>query len=471
MEKRRIPFPFTIAEIAGIAGGKLYFKEEREIGSFQIDSRKVGPDDVFVAFKGERSDGHRYIGQAFEKGASVVIATALPEKIEGNLILVDDATAALGRLAAAYRKTLGMKTVGVTGSVGKTTTKQLVNGIFSRRFDTLATEGNFNNELGMPLTLLNAEGDREAAVLEMGMCARGEIEYLSLIARPEIGIITMIGTSHIEKLGSREEIRNAKMEITAGMPENGTLVLNADEPLLRNAEYRGTIVYAGFSSDADYIVSNIRPTDNGSVFDLTVKDGKTLKDLVLPVAGEHNVKNAALAIAAAFAAGLTETEVREGLAVFENTGYRQKLETVSDILLIEDCYNAARESMAAALAVLASKRKEGCRTVAVLGEMRELGSFAPDMHREVGMTAAETGVDLLLPYGGTDAAFIAEGAAEGGMNPDCILPPCPSDDPERAAEILKENLRPGDTVLFKASRALALENVIGHLKRILENNH
>ncbi len=468
MEQKCSVFPFSLSEVARITGGKAYIGKEHPVGRFRIDSRQLEPGDVFVAFRGEKVDGHRFIGQAWEKGASCVICTVLPEEIGGNLILVDDATAALGRLAAAVRGTMTMKTVAVTGSVGKTTTKQLIRGLLAGTYTTLATEGNSNNELGLPLTLLNAGNGHDAAVLEMGMCARGEIEYLSLIARPEIAVITMIGTSHIEKLGSREEIRNAKMEIVAGMPEDGTLILNADEPLLRGVSYAGKTVYVGFAEDADYRITGIRQTEEGSFFDLSVRGGSVLKELYLPALGEHNVKNAALAAAAGFAAGLDAERIRTGLAGFENTGYRQKLETVNGVYLIEDCYNAARESMAAALAVLASKKRT--RSVAVLGEMRELGAYAAEMHREVGRKAAATGVDLLLPYGGEDARSIAEGALEAGMAPACVLPPCPADEPERAAKVLKEILRPGDTVLFKASRALALENVIENLKKEFENS-
>ena len=454
------PSGFSLASLSSVAEaahGTLFCTKEACITGFTLDSRTVRPGDCFLAIKGEHTDGHRYIERAWQAGAALVIASRQPSVMppSGNLLLTDDVTAALGRIAHAHRMTLSPLTVAVTGSVGKTTTKQMIASILSADRKTLATAGNFNNELGLPLTLLSLRPEHRAAVLEMGMSARGEIEYLSLLAQPDIAVITCIGTAHMEALGSREAIRDAKMEITAGQRPGGTLILNGDEPLLAGID---RAVYVSLINPAsDFRAEHIRVQNGSTFFDLRTPSG-TIASLQIPVIGTHNVLDAAMACAVGITAGIGEETMRRGLLSFENTGMRQKIETVGGVTLIEDCYNACPESMTAALRVLSSFGHEGGRRIAVLGDMRELGSASAGLHRDIGHVCAAQQTDLLFTFG-KDAEQIAAGASECGKRPQEIFVNPDVNSPEKTAAALLSILQKGDTVLFKASRAVALERV------------
>ncbi|MDD6800910.1 MAG: UDP-N-acetylmuramoyl-tripeptide--D-alanyl-D-alanine ligase [Firmicutes bacterium] len=451
-----------IAEAADACGGKLFAESQRTIKGISIDSRRITEDDLFVAVKGEHFDGHNFISEALGAGAAAVLCERIPENIRGNFIVCGSTVAALGKLAAAYKESIDPFTVGVTGSVGKTTVKQFIYSVLSSKFFTCKTEGNQNNQLGLPISLLSLTEKHKAAVFELAMSGKGEIEYLSKLARPDVAVITCIGTSHIEYLGSRENIRDAKMEIVKGLKPGGKLILNGDEPLLSCVE--GAIYVSLYSETSQYRAYNIRFDGKYTVFDLKTPFG-IQKDIQITARGEHIVYDAALAYAVGAAAGIADPEIRSGLLSYEPAGMRQLIRVRNGITEICDCYNAAPESMKASLRVLCdSARRNGGRAVAVLGDMRELGDYSVKLHEEVGETAAKLGVDMLFTFG-KEASSIADGAEKSGMSAGAVYR-CPDLSCVRAiASAVAAALKSGDTVLFKASRAVEMERVTDFIER------
>lgn len=441
--------------------GRLY--AETPIFSVATDSREADLGSLFIAIKGERSDGHLYINKAAENGAICAIVEYIPENAPDICyIVVEDSVKALGRLAARYKNSLRPLTVAITGSVGKTTTKEFVYSVLSEKYKTLKTEANHNNHIGMPMTLLGLDESHKAAVLEMGMSAFGEISYLSKIGTPDIAIITNIGTSHIENLGSREGIRNAKLEISDGMKEDGVLILNGDEPLLAGIDGAYYVSMTGRRAYAN--VSNIISGENGMAFDITI-GGECTESIVIPVLGEHNVMDAAYAFVVGKLLGMGEFDIRRGLMSFQNVGLRQKVSKVGGNTLIEDCYNASPESMSASIFLLSKMAaRYGVKSCAVLGEMRELGSFSENGHRSVGRLVAEQKIDKLFTFGEL-AQVIADEAIKTGMNPKNVFCTNALDDYEALADKIVKNTAPTDIILFKASRAVALENAVELVKK------
>ena len=453
---------WTVGALAETVNGELYGEPAAIASALTTDSREVTDGAIFVAIRGENSDGHTYIAKAASMGAACILCDRMPEELPScPLILTADSVKALGLFAKAYKQQIAPLTVAITGSIGKTTTKEFVGAVLSEHYTTLKTPGNFNNHLGMPLTMLSLTEAHNCAVLEMGMSARGEIEYLSKLANPKIAVITTIGTSHIEHLGSREGIRDAKMEITLGMEQGGALVLDGDEPLLANIAGAHYVSLA--NPDAEYYISNIQQTETGSIFDLKA-GGEVYRQIEIPVIGAHNVKDAAYAFAVGCLADMNEAEIRRGLLNFRQTGMRQNFYELNGLWVIEDCYNAAPESMQASLKVLSSvaKTKSG-RKIAVLGEMRELGSYSPEGHYAVGKAAANEQVDLLFTFG-KDALNIAKGALENGLTASQIVSVESLDTPEAMADAICDLTVAGDVLLFKASRGVKLERVIALLK-------
>ena len=451
----------NLNDIAKITNGELFYSSSQIIKNISLDSREIEEGTLFIAIKGERFDGHDYIGRAFEDGAACILAERIPYKVKGNVILVDSTLEALAALARHHRRMVDPRTVAITGSVGKTTTKEFVYAVLKRRFHTHKTDKNFNNEIGLPLTILKMERDVEALVLEMGMSFKGEIAHLSRTAEPDLAIITNIGSSHIENLGSREGIRDAKMEITEGLRGNGKLMLNADEPLLAGIE---GAVYVGVDSEkADFRAVNIRDDGTGITFDV-VYDGGKCADLRINTLGRHNVLNAAFAYAVGHRFGMEDDEIRAGLLEFENAAMRQNIYDFEGKIFIEDCYNASPESMKASLAVLGrSASVRGGRRIAVLGNMLELGRYSRELHREVGAEVVKNNVDVLFCFG-VDAGEIGEGAIEAGMAAGNVVKVPDIGSATELGEKLKAELRPGDNVLFKASRGVKLERVIEYFK-------
>ncbi len=461
-------------EIAGAIGGKLYvYGEEREVTNITYDSRDVSEGSLFCAIKGERVDGHSFIKDVVSSGAAAVLAQSIPDGAESfgdySLILVDDTVDALGRLSGYYRGFSGAKAVGVTGSVGKTTTKDFIASVLGASFKTMKTQGNHNNEIGFPMTLFGLEPDTEIAVLEMGMSSRGEISFMTRLAKPDVAVITNIGTSHIASLGSRENICAAKMEIAEGMGRDGVLMINADEPLL--TEYRESVAPSKkevgiYNKNADYKAVNIRTNDTSMTFDV-LYDGRAAVNVEIPVLGRHNVYNALFAWAVGTSFGMSEQDIRRGLLGFEGTKMRQKIYEIGKITVIEDCYNAAPESMRAAIEVLVAKaKKSGGAPCALLGDMLELGDDSRLMHDQLGQFAAQMKVDRLYCYGEM-ADTVAEAAIKRGVRADNVYVCTDKNEPLRMAEMIAGSIKDGDILLVKASRGIAAEKVIEELKRLI----
>ena len=421
------------------------------------DSRKVQPGCIFVCFPGERVDGHDYAAKAYQAGAEYVIANHPVEGVpEDHLVICESSYLAMIRMASNYRTLFSPLMIGVTGSVGKTTTKEFCYAVLSAFGNTLKTEGNQNNEIGLPNTLFRLEDTTQYAVVEMGMSHLGEIARLVRAARPSAGIITMIGVSHLENLGTRENILKAKMEICQGLPDGAPLVLNADDDLLPTAQIPGRLrpVWFGIrSSSADVRAINIHTVGEGTGFTLVDNvDGETYEfSVTIPTAGVHTVYDALAAYTAATRLGLERARAARALASYQTTGMRQNIVQHGGVTFIEDCYNASPDSMKAALSVL--KALPNARKIALLGDMLELGDASESGHRETGEWAADAGVSLLIAYGPNSAAM-----AEAAKNRGIATVHC-----QTAAEVLQylqQSVRPGDAVLAKASHAMKLDEVL-----------
>ncbi len=426
------------------------------------DSRTAKPGDVFFALRGENFDGHRFLEAAQKAGCVFAVTEYIPAQCTLPCILVENTTKALGAFARAYKKLFHPLTLAVTGSVGKTTSKQFIYSVLSTKYPTNVTKGNFNNEIGLPLTLLNLHAGHRALLLEMGMNHKGEISYLSRLAEPDIAVITNIGSAHLENLGSREGIRDAKAEITQGMTKGGILILNGDEPLLQNLQAEGlTKIYIGTENETvAYRAENIRTREDHMLFDISFHGTEILRNIRINAIGKHNIYNALIGAVCGMLLGISEEDIRRGLLTFVPADMRQSISQQNGMTIIEDCYNASPESMRAGLDVLLHTANTGnLRPVAVLGDMRELGSISMQAHRSVGAYAAKIGISQLFTFG-KDAALIAQGAEEAGMPAENILTFENTENPEEAARLLKTVLKEGDAVLFKASRAVALERLI-----------
>ena len=448
----------SLADAAHFMGGKLCtaLGETRFFG-VSTDSRKVNIGDLFFALSGEKFDGHNFVDATVNAGAVCAVVSRAPAE---NIpyILVDDTKKALGALAKNYYSLFPSITVGITGSVGKTTTKEFIAAVLAEKYNAAKTEGNFNNEIGLPLTLLSFASPQNALALEMGMSARGEISRLSMIACPDIGVITNIGSAHLENLGTRENIALAKLEIADGMPNGAPLIMNGDEPLLKNLKNSKTnnIYVSLIDKNCEFFAYNIKEELETLSFDCTVR-GKVWQNVTIPTIGRHNVYNALCAIAVGTLADIDEHCIREGLMNFTQCAMRGGVVECEGIKIIEDCYNASPESMRAALDAL--RHIAGpARKVAFLGEMRELGRDSAKMHFFVGEYAAKAGVNILFTFG-KNAVEIANGALSAGLERENIICIEDTEDIHTAVEKLKNVIKKGDVILFKASRALRLERI------------
>lgn len=444
---------FSIDEVCSVTGGVLKQGENRRFGGIATDTRKIKPDDLFVALKGERFDGHDFVREAVKKGAAGVLASRNDIAVSGlntALIVVDDTLKGLQQLAGFHRQRFNIPVIAVTGSNGKTTTKDMISAVLSSRYDVLKTEANYNNEIGLPLTLLNLRPGHEAAVVEMGMRGKGQIIELAAIALPNIGVVTNVSETHIELLGSIDNIAAAKAELVQSIPQDGFVVLNADNDYVRtmNERTQARAIFYGVESFAcDVKADNIRIEGTGTVFALSYW-GK-FAEISVPALGKHNVYNALAAIAVGLELGLSIDEIKAGLAAFTATAMRLAVMKIANYTIINDAYNASPSSMAAAIDTL-TQLAEG-RRVAVLGDMLELGHIAVEAHRRVGRKLADNGVDIVVTVGSL-SRHIAEAAREYGVGTAIA---CQNHD--EAGSVLKEQLQPGDTVLIKGSRGMKME--------------
>ena len=463
-----------IAEVAKAVNGEIHLFGGTTCDTLclgiDIDSRKVADSDIFVAIKGERVDGNDYIASAVESGCVCIITRSIPQcvyEIKGDFacIVVDDPVDSVGRLAHYYKQRSNVKTIGVTGSVGKTTTKELIYAVLSEKFKVHKTEGNHNNELGLPLSMLSIERDAEIAVLEMGMSNFGEIERLSEIAEPDVGVITTIGSSHIETLGSRENICKAKMEITKGLKNDGELVLCGDEPLLlayRCSKYNPTYVSV-YNSEAEFRAVNVRYENNSTIFDIISKND-IVTNLIVPALGIHHVYSALFAFAIGVKFGLDNETIKNGFMKFKNAAMRQSVYEIGGVTIIDACYNASPESMRASIEVLCelSRQNNGARKMALLGDMRELGAETRQLHEKLGEFVAEKKLDKLFTYG-LAASSIAQSAKKAGMNEQDVFDNPDITDPLASGKAILSEIKSGDIILFKASRAMAAEKILSFL--------
>lgn len=462
--------PITVIETADAVQGRIV----REGGAAVItgvstDTRTLQPGNLFVALEGERFDGHDFLKEAADKGAAAVLIhnlnKTLPEDV--HTIVTGNTLTALQDLAAWYLRRFSLPVVAITGSTGKTTTKDMICNVLSRKFNVLKTQGNFNNEIGLPLTLFGLESHHQLAVLEMGMSGFGEIRRLAAVAPPKVAVITNIGISHIEKLGSRDNIWKAKSEVLEQFGEGCTVILNDDNDILhREAErMKGEpipydVIRFGTGAGAEYRADDIRMLgEDGIEYNLSVEKGTYPIKLNAP--GRHNVYNSLAAIATGRVFGMEMNDIQSGLLEFVSGSMRLNIFSIKhreNIKVIDDAYNASPDSVKAALHIL--RDMEGRRKIAILGDMLELGEYSHSAHKQTGRTAAECGVNILLTRG-RDSAWIGEGAVEAGMDTRNVFH---SKDNQGVIQWLGSYLQEGDRILVKGSRGMHMEEIVSYLR-------
>ena len=432
---------------------------------YSIDSRSIEAGDLFFAVKGERLDGHDYVNSALQKGA--VAAVVSKDEMHrysspGRVLPVDDTLIALQSLAAAVRRVWGKPLIGITGSAGKTTTKEAIAHVLAARFKILKSEGNFNNHFGLPLMLLKLEPEHDLAVIEMGMSHAGEIRALAKIAQPEIGVVTNVAPVHLEFFDSLAGIARAKYELIESLPATGTAVLNADDEYVSQfgRDYKGKVITYGTQPTAEVRAENVVSQGaEGSEFDVVSPCGTHHGRL--PLVGEHNILNALAAIAVACSRGMSFPEAIAALATLKPADKRGQVLQLGNITIINDCYNSnpkALNAMVDALAAMKAKRR-----IVVAGEMLELGPAGAQMHRDAGQHVADQKIEMLIGVRGLAKAMV-EGAKNGGGKAEFM------DTPEEAGDWLARETRDGDVVLLKASRGVKLEKALEIWKAKRETN-
>ncbi len=438
--------PITLHEVAKACCGTLHGDPELTITSIVTDSRKAGEGSLFAAIKGARVDGHRFIPAVVEQGAVCVLCEEKPD-IDINYIRVDSTLVALKGIAEYYRSLFTIPFIGITGSVGKTSTKEFISAVLAQKYNVHKTGGNFNNELGVPITLFGLEEEHEVAVIEMGISGFGEMTRLSKMVKPDISVITNIGYCHLENLGDRDGVLRAKTEMFRYLKKDGTIILCHDDDKLRTVtDYHGIRpIFYGTGND-EYRAENI--TEKGlDGIGCTLWHGDTRIDVTIPTMGRHNVLNALCAMAVGTQLGLSADEIKRGLESFENVGSRNHIIKTDTLTIIDDCYNANPTSTKAGLDTLS---KLSGRRIAILGDMKELGKDELDLHREVGAYAKEVGIDMLVAVGPLSEAT-AEGFGEGAYYAATV---------ERCIDRIKRYLQPGDTILVKASHSMQFERIV-----------
>jgi UDP-N-acetylmuramoyl-tripeptide--D-alanyl-D-alanine ligase len=452
---------FTADDLVRLTGGRLLARSDRPIRGAAVDSRLVEWGQVFVALPGERTDGHEFVADAIGRGAAAVVVTRpvpMPAAFgDVTVVRVADGVAALGALATGWRARFEPLVVGVTGSIAKTSTKEAIAAVLGARLRTLRSEGNQNNEIGLPLTVLRLGPEHQAAVLEMGMYVGGEIAELARIARPRIGVVTAVQPVHLARIGSIEAIEAAKGELLEALPRDGTAVLNADDRIVRRMERRtvARVVTYGFDESADVTAEAVQSAGlRGMRF--VLRAGGERAAVAIPSLGRLSVHNALAAAAVGRAAGLSLADIAAGLATGWSAPHRAQVVRAGDVVVVDDSYNASPRSVVAALDLLAGLPG---RRGAILGEMLELGDASEDGHRAVGEAAAKS-LDWLVVVG-REATPIAEGAVDSGMDPGRITIAA---DPEAVLATLPPRLRAGDVILVKASRGIGLDRLVDGLR-------
>ena len=450
-----------VRELCAAINGELILGSASAFHGVSIDSRKIESGQLFFAIIGENFDGHQFVeGALANGGAGAVVDRQMEIGLKDGqfLIKVADTTKALQDLARYYRRKFDLRVIGVTGSVGKTTTKDIIAAILTEKYNVLKTEGNLNNYYGLPLMLFKVSPENQVLVLEMGMSAFKEIELLAKIAEPEIGVVTNVGSSHLEFLKTLDNVAIAKQELIENLTGSRIGILNIDDPRVKKmAPLANQAIFYGRDPEAQYRAQTIgEQTLEGIDFILQAENQEI--SMHLPVPGEHNVQNALAGIAVGRALGLSFSEIEAGLRKFTPSKMRMNIAELSEgITILNDAYNANPESMKAGLKVLASRPG---RKVAVLGDMLELGEHSENAHREIGKFAGEAGVDLLF-HKGPNAGWVIEGAFLGGMKTEQVF--AFSDNGELSEKLLSL-IEPGDTVLVKGSRCMRMEEVVKQLE-------
>ncbi|HEY2916084.1 MAG TPA: UDP-N-acetylmuramoyl-tripeptide--D-alanyl-D-alanine ligase [Candidatus Limnocylindrales bacterium] len=452
-------------DLRRLTNGRLLRRSERPVRGGAVDSRLVEPGQLFAALAGERTDGHRFLGQAVDRGAAALVVAHPPAAAQAEalgdvtILQVPDVLIALGAIAAGWRARFDPLVVGVTGSFAKTSTKEAIVAVVGAAMPTLRNEGNQNNEIGLPLTLLRLGPEHRAAILEMGMWAGGEIADLARMARPRVGVVTAVAGVHLSRMGSLAAIEQAKAELVEALPSDGVAVLNQDDRRVRRMADKtaARVLGYGFSADADVTADEVASAGFGGMrFTLRLPGlggGRPQRlATTIPSLGRLSVHNALAAAAVGHAAGLAGPAIVAALAGGWSAPHRGEVHRVGGVTLIDDAYNASPPSVVAALDLLAGLPG---RRIAVLGEMLELGRGAAGGHRDVGTAAAATS-DVLVVVG-AGAKGIAAGARDAGLDPSRILE---VRDRDAALDLLRKRLRPGDVVLVKASRGIELDRLV-----------
>lgn len=440
--------------------------ESMMIRSVSTDTRTIEEGAVFVALRGENSDGHSYLKKAVEMGAVCCIAdknAALPNDIP--LVLVEDTGQALLDLAAAYRREFDIPVIAVTGSVGKTSTRAMLAGVLSQKYKVLCTEGNLNNEIGVPHTLFRLSREHQIAVIEMGMNHFGELSRITAAAKPDTAVITNVGEAHIENLGSREGILKAKLEVLEGMAYGGTVILNGDNDMLWavNGMLDYETMYFGMQNlKCDIVAENVKIYPESSEFTFKADGGE--HRVIIGVAGAHHIYNALTAILVGMQYNVPIDDIICGIREFVPVGMRQATVRLGGCTLIKDCYNANPTSMRSGLEVL-SLKADAKRRIACLGDMMELGTISEKAHREIGRLIPQFNADCLITVG-ERAKLIAEGAIDAGMSAENIYS---FENNSQLCESIMDIITDGDVILLKASRSMKLEEVAEFLEKRLTN--
>ena len=460
----------TLKEIAKALGTSTDF--DTEVNAVCIDTRKITKGCLFICIKGERFDAHQFANEALKLGANAVMISEDIE-VDGPFVKVDDTAKAMLELSAYYRNKFDIPVVALTGSVGKTTTKEFTHLVVNSKYKAIKTQGNLNNEIGLPQMLFQIDNSTEAAVIEMGMNHFGEIHRLVSATKPTVAMITNIGVSHIENLGSREGILKAKLEILDGLKEGSPFIINVDNDMLKtvldneNITDKYNVITFGIESDnANFKAVNIKEENGSTSFDIKYSTSKIIDEtdgptavfgvntqhIIIPTIGIHNVYNALAAFTVGITLDIEPEKAAKALSTYVPAGMRQRSVEVGGITSIEDCYNASPDSMSAALKTLANTKAN--KKIAVLGDMLELGDFSKQAHEDVGKMVADNKIDYLLAYG-NDAKYIVESAKALGMENAFYF-----DDKNELSNKLLDIASKGDAVIFKASRGMKLEDVI-----------
>ncbi len=448
--------PFTLRDALNAVNGRYFGNEaalDSDIDRVTSDSRTAGTGALFIALKGTRVDGHDFMAGCIRAGAVACLTEREPTPQERPAIQVDSTLRATGALAAWHRARFAIPVIGITGSVGKTTTKEMIAAVLSQRFNTHKTQKNLNNELGVPWTLLRLDNGHQVSVVEMGISDFGEMRRLTHMVRPTIAVFSVIGDAHLEFLGDRDGVMRAKGEIFEGMDENGLAVLNGDDPIQRKCHPNMRRVTYGLGEGCDVRGSDVRNLGEDGMR-MTVRHSGGTFEVAIPAFGSHLASAALAAAAVGLELGLTGEEIARGVAQYQTVGDRARVIHAGDMTIVSDCYNANPNSCQAAVDSL--MQLEGKRRVCVLGDMLELGPRTEELHHGVGEYAAKAGVDLVIGCGPLSRA-IADGAKAAGS--DVLY----YEDKARLIAALGDILRPGDCVLVKASHSMAFEEIVNRL--------